>query len=499
MIEAPSFFGLIERRAEATPDAIFLLNDEWDRGLGFKHFRDAALNIAAGLAGVYGIRPGTRVSWMMPTGVEALVLAAALSRLGAVQIPILPIYRQRELAFVLRQTGAEHIFFASSFRGHDLAPIVEEASHGLSLERVEVPGVLPYGDPSELSPLPETAPGTQWIYTTSGTTADPKCVRHSDQTLMKASAGLVRVLELGADDRFSMVFPVAHVGGAVWTMASLMAGSGMILIEAFDPKTSPEVLRKHGVTHAGAATVFHQAYLEAQRGRTDRLFPALRSCPGGGAPKPPQLHHDLKAALGGVGIVSGYGLTECPIATMNTIRDPDDKLAGTEGRPNPPTAQIRIVDGEVRVRAPQLFLGYVDPALDAAAFDEDGFFRTGDLGRLDADGFLTITGRLKDVIIRKGENISAKEIEDLLYTHPKVREVAVVGLPDPELGERCCAIVVARTEPLSFDEMRSFLAAQGIMRQKIPEQLEHLPELPRNANGKIQKNELRARYLGSGR
>jgi acyl-CoA synthetase (AMP-forming)/AMP-acid ligase II len=362
------------------------------------------------------------------------------------------------------------------------------------LERIEVDGALPEGDPARLMPMPETATGTQWIYTTSGTTADPKCVRHSDHTLMMASTGLVRVLDLAEDDRFSMVFPVAHVGGAVWTMASLLAGSALILLETFDPNASPEVLRRHGVTHAGAATVFHQAYLEAQRGRTDRLFPALRSCPGGGAPKPPQLHYDLKAALGGAGIISGYGLTECPIATMNTIRDPDPKLANTEGRANPEQTVVRIVDGEVRLRAPQLFLGYVDPALDAAAFDQDGFFRTGDLGRVDPDGFLTITGRLKDVIIRKGENISAKEIEDLLYTHPKVREVAVIGLPDPALGERCCAVVVPRADPLSLDEMRTFLDAQGIMRQKIPEQLEHVQELPRNANGKIQKNELRARF-----
>jgi len=151
-------------------------------------------------------------------------------------------------------------------------------------------------------------------------------------------------------------------------------------------------------------------------------------------------------------------------------------------------------EGELRVRAPQLFRGYLDASLDAEAFDADGFFRTGDLGCLDAEGFVRITGRLKDVIIRKGENISAREIEDLLYTHPKIADAAVIGLPDPALGERCCAVVACRDEALGFEEMVEFLAAQRLARQKIPEQLELVDEVPRNAAGKIEKRALRERF-----
>ncbi|TMA25864.1 MAG: cyclohexanecarboxylate-CoA ligase, partial [Deltaproteobacteria bacterium] len=235
------------------------------------------------------------------------------------------------------------------------------------------------------------------------------------------------------------------------------------------------------------------------------IFPRVRAFPGGGAPKPPQLHYDLKREVGGIGIVSGYGLTDCPIIAMNCIRHPDEKLAHTEGRRSPPEAEIRVVrldgglaapgeEGELWVRGPQLCRGYLDARLDAAAFDEDGFFRTGDLGRLDADGYLVITGRTKDVIIRKGENISAKEVEDLLYSHPQIADVAVIGLPDPALGERCCAVVACRGEPLAFAEMAAFLARAGLARQKIPEQLEIVAEVPRNAAGKIQKQLLREQF-----
>jgi non-ribosomal peptide synthetase component E (peptide arylation enzyme) len=153
-------------------------------------------------------------------------------------------------------------------------------------------------------------------------------------------------------------------------------------------------------------------------------------------------------------------------------------------------------EGEVRAKGPQVTLGYLDRALDAAAFDEDGWFRTGDLGTLDADGNLTITGRLKDVIIRKGENISAKEVEDLLFTHPKVADVAVVGLPDPASGERACAVVVPAEgrEPLSFAEMTDHLLGAGLITRKLPEQLELVEALPRNPSGKILKFELQARF-----
>ena len=289
-----------------------------------------------------------------------------------------------------------------------------------------------------------------------------------------------------------------------------MAGFAQLVVEVFDPQRTAAVLARHGVTCAGAGTVFHQAYLAEQRRRgAGPIFPGIRSFPGGGAPKPPQLHYELKRELGGAGIVSGYGLTEHPIAVMGTVQDADEKLALTEGRATPGT-ELRIAgpaggvarageEGEILVRGPHLFRGYVDAALDAEAFDAEGWLRTGDLGRLDSEGYLTITGRLKDVIIRKGENLSAKEIEDELYEHPKVSDVAVIGLPDPASGERACAVVVCADpdDPLQMDEMGGFLAGRGLARQKIPEQLELAEELPRNASGKVLKRELQTRYGGA--
>jgi acyl-CoA synthetase (AMP-forming)/AMP-acid ligase II len=260
------------------------------------------------------------------------------------------------------------------------------------------------------------------------------------------------------------------------------------------------------VTLAGSGTVFHQVYLNAQKASDRQLFAHVRAFPGGGAPKPPALHFEMKKAFpGSVGIVSGYGLTEAPILTMSSVNDSDDDLAHTEGSPMP-GVELKLVkldgtvaapgeEGEVRAKAPQLMKGYLDASLDAEAFDEEGYFRTGDLGRLNERNMLIITGRLKDIIIRKGENISAKEVEDHLYKHPKVADVAVIGLPDPSSGERVCAVVAtAGDEPLSFDEMVEFLKGEGLMMQKIPEQLEFVDAIPRNPAGKILKNELRARY-----
>jgi acyl-CoA synthetase (AMP-forming)/AMP-acid ligase II len=512
VIAAEGLWQLVERRAQATPEALFVV-DEQDRELSFAGYRDAALRCAAGLH-ARGVGEGTAVSWMLPTGLEALVLVAALARLGARQNPILPIYRQREVGFVCRQSAARWLFVPRRFRDFDyeaMARQVAAEQPGLSPEVVD--GALPEGDPGDLPPAPpppaspEQAP-VRWLFYTSGTTSDPKGALHTDATLLAPGRSLVRVIELAADDRIALVFPLSHIGGTAWLAASLFSGAGNIAVAAFDPATSIDLLARHGVTQGLAGTAFHQAYLAAQRQRqgSGKLFPHVRSFPGGGAPKPPELHYEIKRELGGAGVVSGYGLTEAPILVMNTVRCPDEKLAETEGRPCE-GVRVRIVrmdgrpatpgqEGEIRVTGPQVCRGYLDAALDAEAFDADGFFRTGDLGRLDADGYLTITGRLKDVIIRKGENISAKEVEDLLYTHPKVNDVAVIGLPDPTRGERACAVVCceASGEPLAFDEMVAFCKDAGLMVQKIPEQLELVEALPRNATGKVLKHELRQRY-----
>jgi acyl-CoA synthetase (AMP-forming)/AMP-acid ligase II len=497
---------LVEARAAATPDALFAL-DERGRSLDFAQYRDAALRCAAGLAAL-GIARDVRVSWQLPTRIDALVLAAALARLGAVQNPILPILREREVGFITRQLGSRHLFVPRVFRGFHyeaMARALAAQQPGLAVHCVEE--ALPSGDPASLPAAPGVTDAAnapvRWILYSSGTTAEPKGAMHTDHSVACPGRAMCEMQAIGADDRVAIVFPVTHVGGINWLFGSLMFGFAQLVVETFDAKRTPLWLAEQGATQLGAGTVFHQAYLAAQREHgSARLFPRVRGYPGGGAPKPPQLFWDLLRETGAP-IRSGYGLTEHPIAVMGGVTDPPEKLATTEGRATPGT-QLRIVkldgvlaaageEGEVRVRGPHLFRGYVDAALDAEALDELGYLRTGDLGTLDAEGFLTITGRLKDIIIRKGENISAKEIEDHLHAHPGVREAAVIGLADAERGERVCAVIVARDDsaPRSVAGVARFLRSRGVATYKLPEQVETLPELPRNPSGKVLKRELK--------
>jgi acyl-CoA synthetase (AMP-forming)/AMP-acid ligase II len=370
---------------------------------------------------------------------------------------------------------------------------------------------LPVGDPADLPPVPPLptkaadAP-VRWLFYTSGTTADPKGAQHTDLTVMASALAMAECLDIQADDVVALVFPLTHIGGIGWLMVSLFGGSQLLVTETFDPKTTPAFLGANGVTLPGSGTPFHLAYLAAQRAAgSEPIFPNIRSFPGGGAPKPPQLHYDLKAEIGGIGIVSGYGLTEAPIVVMARTTDPDEKLATTEGRATPGVT-IKVVtvegavaepgvEGEIRLKGPQVVKGYLDPSLDADAFDDEGFFRTGDLGIVDAEGYVTITGRLKDIIIRHGENISAKEVEDLLYNHPVIADVAVIGLPDPKTGERACAVVAVQAgASFDFEEMVSFLKGEGLRIQAVPEQLELVDTVPRNPAGKILKHKLREQF-----
>jgi len=501
---------LVEARAAAAPDAVLAI-DEDGRTLTGRGFRDAAERAAAGLHAL-GVGPDVNVSWMLPTWLESAVLVAALARLGAVQNPMLPILGPREMRFITKQTGATLLIVAPEWRGRAYADEAREiAKDQPGLEVLVADRQLPEGDPATLPPPPspttaETAP-VRWIFYTSGTTADPKGARHTDFTVKASAIGMIEALEVTDEDRAAMVFPFTHIGGIGWLYTMLLTGCLCIFVEAFVPQTTIPVLQRERVTLAGAGTPFHMAYLAAQRDQPDSpLFPEARAYPGGGAPKPPQLHYEVKEELGGVGIVSGYGLTETPILTMNTVNDADALLAETEGRPTP-GVELRFVkldgtvaadgeEGEIRVKGPQVFRGYLDSTLDPAAFDEDGWFRSGDLGKLDRNGHVLITGRVKDIIIRHGENISAKEVEDLLFTHAKVADAAVIGLADPRTGERACAVVVPTSpeDPPTLEELFGYLTDQGLAKQKVPEQLEIVDALPRNASGKVLKHELRAKY-----
>jgi len=504
--DVASMWDLVEHRAAATPDRLMLV-DENDRRLTFGQFRDRAERVAAGLGGL-GVRPGSIVSWQLPSRIETIVLSMALARLGAVQNPIIHIYREREVAFALRQTGAEHFFVPGVFKDFDFVSMAQHigAELGRPLMVVAAFDGLPEGDPATLPPPPasDAADEVRWVYYTSGTTSDPKGVRHSDTTLVIGGRGLAIALGMSEQDVGSIAFPFAHIAGPDYLVMMLANGFPAALLEAFVPARAVEVFRRHGVTMAGGSTAFYQAYLNEQRKSPgDKIIPTLRLMSGGGAPMPPEVFHEVEREIG-VRVAHGYGMTEIPMICMGSPADDDEQLANTVGKPVA-GAEVRITtpdgleaptgtDGEVQVRGAMVCKGYTDPAMTAEAFTDDGFFRTGDLGHARPDGHVVLTGRIKDIIIRKGENISAREIEDLLYGHPKVGDVAVVGLPDRARGERVCAVIepVAGDTPLTFEEMTAYLRAEGLMAQKIPEQLEVVDRLPRNETlNKVLKYKLR--------
>jgi acyl-CoA synthetase (AMP-forming)/AMP-acid ligase II len=482
--------------------------DESGREITFSEYRTRCERTAAALV-ARGIGPGDVITWQLPTWIESMVLVGAIGRLGATQNPILHIYREREVGFCVKQAGAKLVVTPSEFAGFDFEGMARAIVADLDgVDVLVCDRSLPEAEPTNLPPAPTDGDDVRWLFYTSGTTADPKGARHTDLTINAESAGMVERLQVTDADRNALAFPFPHIGGIAWLYSSLMTGCTNILFQAFVPAQVVEVLDREGVTLAGSGTAFHQVYLNAARQADGPLFEKVRAFPGGGAPKPPALHYEMREAFpSSVGIVSGYGLTEAPILTMASITDSDEDLADTEGFAMP-GVELKLVttdgevadlgeEGEVRAKAPQLMKGYADESLNADAFDADGYFRTGDLGRLNARGMLTITGRLKDIIIRKGENVSAKEVEDHLYRHPKVADVAVIGLPDERSGERVCAIVSTAEgqEPLETAEMIEFLKGEGLMVQKVPEQLEVIDVIPRNPAGKILKNDLRERYL----
>jgi cyclohexanecarboxylate-CoA ligase len=508
---ASTLWELTDRRADASPDRPMLISAD-DQIVTFGQFRDRAARVAAGLFD-RGISPGSTVSWQLPTRIDTVVLSMALSRLGVIQNPIIHLYREREVGFALRQTGASHFVIPRTWRDVDFPAIAERAlaDHDSRPEIMVTDDGLPEGDPAILPPPPEpSAPEDTpvgWIYYTSGSTADPKGVQHTDQTLIAGGWGLAQALAMTAGDVGSMAFPFAHIAGPDYLVAMLTIGFPSILVEAFSAPDVLPLFRRHGATMVGGSTAFYVAFLAEQRKVPDvPILPALRVMVGGGAAKPPEVHFEVRDEIGGRGVVHGYGMTEVPMISNGSPTDSDEQLANTDGKPIE-GADVRIVtldgrmagpdeEGEIRVRGPMVFHGYTDPALTAEAFDEDGYFRTGDLGKLRTDGHLSLTGRLKDVIVRKGENISAKEIEDLLYTHPKVIEVAVVGLPDPSRGERVCAVVQLGdgVDGFELSEVVAFCKDAGLMTQKIPEQLEIRTEWPRAGTGKIVKKALRDEY-----
>ncbi len=501
--EPTTVWGLVAAAAESHPERV-LLRDARGRSLSAAELRNAAERVASSL----DVQPGDVVSWQLPTVLESVVLLVALARLATIQNPIIPVLREQEVRHISATTGTRLLVVPETWRDFphgDMARRIGDALGfdvlTLALEGATGPDLcVPSGDPSNLPAAPTADETCRWVYFTSGSTAAPKGVRHTDASVIASSFGMTDGLGIGAGDVYPIAWPITHIGGISMISAVLRAGGELVLFDRFDPATTADAMAAARPTILGTGVAFFRAYLSAQRrhGR-EPLYPALRAFTAGGAPTPPELLRELRQIFGIDIVINSWGLTEFPIASCPSPSDPIEKLMLTAGRPSP-HVEARVVDGELRLKGPQCFLGYVDASLDAEAFDDEGWLRTGDLGEIDTEGYVIVTGRLKDLIIRNGENISALELEDVLLRHPDIVDVTVLGLPDARTGERVCAVVVpAPGREVDLATIATHCSVEGIARHKTPEQLEFVEEIKRNPMGKVVKAELREQILSRGR
>ena len=478
-----------------------------------------AERLAGGLQGL-GVGSGDVVALQLPNWTETVVALLAVARLGAVANPVLPVYRRRELGFILGESGARVLFIPGRHRDCDHRALIRDLRAELpALEHVVVvrdgalAGEHEYGalaaSESSAARAPANADAIALLIYTSGTTADAKGVLHSHETLLAEARSLGAVHELVPTDTVLMPSPLTHISGIVHALlVPAVYGTTAVLLDRWEPGEALALVGRERVTYmVGAPTFLRDLAEHPTLASSDTSSFRLFSC--GGAAVDPTLVRESAARLGCV-VKRVYGSTEFPTVTTSGPDDPPARRVETEGRPIG-AVELRIVDeagepvpagheGEILARGPECFVGYRDPALNAEAFTPDGWFRTGDLGAVDAAGALRITGRRKDIIIRKGENISARELEELIAMHPAVAEVAVIGLPDTVAGEVACAVLRPRpgTSLPTLADLAAHLTDHGLSRRKLPERLELVADFPRTASGKILKRALREQ-LGGGR
>jgi cyclohexanecarboxylate-CoA ligase len=465
-----------------------------------------------------GLGPGAIVACQLPNWNEFIVLALATIRLGAVLTPIPPTYRANELRFILRTLEAPAFVIPARFRGFDYVAMAE----GL---RAEVPslahvfvargapgaGMRPFTVLTDTAwearegrrPLTGTDPNAvSEVIFTSGTTGEPKGVMHTSNTALSIIYPLIERLGFTDRDVALMSSTFGHQTGFLYGYClTLLLGSTGVWLDTWKSEEAARLIEAERVTYTMGATPFVQdlTYTPALE-RHD--IASLRLFISAGASIPRKLVQDARQRLG-CAISAGWGMSENGCVTCNGLDDPEEKVFGTDGRPLP-GMELAVVDdagrplppmteGDLLVRGHSQFVGYWKrPEFTRDGHTADGWFKTGDRATLDAEGYVSITGRSKDLIIRGGENISVAEVENLLYTHPKVAGVAVVAMPDSRLVERACAFVIARPgSPPTLQELCAFLESRQLARHKLPERLELVAEFPMTPSGKIQKYRLR--------
>ena len=479
---------------------------------------EEALRVAGGLR-AHGLGPGDLVAFQLPNRVEAAITFYACTIVGVTLVPIVHFYGPKEVGFILRQSGARALITVSSWGKRDFLAELATIRDGLDdLEMVFVvgdtggaPDLLPFDELRSADPMDGPValdPDTPAVIGyTSGTTADPKGVVHTHRTL----GCEVRQLSChqANRDRASLVgAPVGHAIGMLGgLLCPLVGGKAIYMIDGWDPPTVLAAMLEEDIAAGSGATYFFTSLLDDPNFTADHVE-LMRFTGLGGSPIPDAVAE--RADELGILLTRAYGSTEHPSITGSEHEAPREKRIHTDGRPMD-GVEIRTVDeegndvgvgepGEIISRGPDRFAGYTDASLNAEAIEVDGWFHTGDIGVIDADGYLTITDRLKDIIIRGGENVSAAEVEQLLAHIKGVAEVAVVAAPDERFGEHGCAFFRMQpgAEAPDLEAVRTHLAEAGLARQKWPEELRVVDELPRTPSGKIQKFVLRERLRSGG-
>ena len=462
-----------------------------------------ARRLATALA-ARGVGPGSVIVAQMPNWAEAGIAFWAACHLGAVVVPVVHFYGAKEVGYILRATEPDVVVTPDRFGYTDhlelYSQLLGEHPDALWLVVGDTPRdalpprATPFPDLLEADPLaaPVAADpdGAALIAFTSGTTRDPKGVMHSHRTLGFEARQLDAMFpDIGPP--LITGAPVGHFIGMLNAFVlPLMRDNPVNLVDVWDPGQVLRMMTEEGLGMGGGATYFLTSLLDHPDFTEEHI--ALMPFAGLGGSTVPIAVTERATKLG-IRCYRSYGSTEHPSITGCTLDDPEEKRNRTDGRPLEGVEMRLDDDGEIISRGPDCCIGYTDPELTAAVFDADGWYRTGDVGVLDADGYLTITDRVSDVIIRGGENISAQEVEELLLGLGPIAEVSVVAAPDERLGERAAAVLRLRegADAPTLEDVRAHLAAAGLAKQKWPESLHVVADLPRTASGKVQKFKLR--------
>ena len=465
--------------------------------------------IARGLQAL-GVGHSDVVSWQLPNWWEFIALALACARIGAVANPIMPIFRQRELKFMLDFGEAKVLIVPKSYKGFDYEAMVDGMRADLPfLQHLVVLGgegpnsfeSLLLRDDTPAIEGPGLAPDDVLLLMyTSGTTGEPKGVMHTSNTLFANLHGFIEAYSLTERDVILGASPMAHLTGYGYlAMIPLILNATTVLQDIWEPKQALELIRDEGITFSMASSPFVADLCSAAEAGGP-VSPRFANFCCAGAPIPPVLIERARKVLG-LAVSSAWGMTECGAVTITEPARTNEKSGSTDGRAIP-GIELKVVGhdgqtlptgqtGQLLVRGSSLFGGYLKrPQLNAT--DADGWFDTGDMAFLDADGYVRINGRSKDIIIRGGENIPVMEIENLLYKHPAVALVAIVGYPDARLGEKACAFVTVKPgHNFTMEDMSRYLSENQVTRQYHPERLEIMEDLPKTPSGKLQKFKLR--------